>query len=799
MRVLSVLIITLLALTSFVQLPEPGVAQIGGGVDSPQNTWAPYGPLTPNLQLNYYSSETSEFTDFELGHLDLTDWPVPVAKFASYDSNPDFVLSQGQGQYGMYGIDFNYGSSTWTAWGCDWQHGQGTCGIDIREAFAHLIDRQSFVNDGPLQGAGQAIVDPSPPAKDPSGSLLSTQVTWDTLTGQTISGMVVPPSISAFHVAPSPGGFAAPGSPDFCAARDYLIAANIGLQDFNNDCIMDANSPGLGNILSHPIRFMIRSDDPIRKSLGQGFTTAVNQLFGANVVVPTFGSIAQLGTIVFVSAPDGVTDDWDTYTSGWNLGGPFPDHLRPLYGSVFASNQCGGPQNGETVNYGFVCISSFDTYANAAAQTADVTVFKTQTLSAFNEFGKHAGSIPVYARGIRIASLRSMAGVVNQRGQSYPNFWTLVNGHNDTTYTPTNPLYSFGGRTNTIRWGQKQGITQLNPFNAKTLWEFNVIGEVYDTLFAASPIQPASIFCWMCNTYSTSVDFQGNTHFLVNLKGNLRWQDGVPLNASDVKFTLLNMRDVPVAVLSGNVQLLQSVTIFSPFVIDIKMQGQSISHIVNLSGVPIIPRHIWELNGDKSYGDVGKADPAKTSPSYDVLASGTLIGSGPFMCRSVFASDSGRIGTGCARNADGSRAGQALAPGASMLLQAYDLTGAPGNTDPFLQYMRSYNAAWGTGSSTSVESGQYQEFRWADRFGNATVTIRDVASVARCFGATNSTSCPDYQYWLRPALHPSTPNTVGSEVTIVASHFEDAWVSPFSWSGNQSSQPGQTLENIIPF
>jgi len=800
LKIFGLILITALTLSSILfQVPRPVNAIPGGAVDSTTNLWAPYGPRAGNLQYVYYASETSEFVDFENGQLDLTDWPVSKAKFSGYDSNPDFLLTPGQGQYGMYGIDFNYASSTWPAWGCDFQHGNSPCGIEIREAMAHLVDRQAFVNDGPLGGAGQGLADPSPAAKDPSASPLPTQVSWDTLIGQNISGIVHPPDVSAFHIAASPGGFAAVGSPDFCAARDHLIAANIGLRDVNHDCVIDATSPGIANIVAHPIRFMIRSDDVFRQALGIGLSNALNQIFGGFVVSTTIANIAQLGPIVFVSAPEGATDDWDMYTFGWSLPGPFPDHLLQLYYSSAASNQCGGVQNGSALNYGFACISSFDSYVNAASQTADIGTFKTKTLAAFNEWGKHVGNIPSFSRGIRIAALRTLAGAVNQRGASYPNGWTLLNGHNDTSYTPSNPLYRFGGGSNTIRWGQRQGTTVLNPFKAQTLWEFNVIGEVYDTVFAPSPIQPANILCWMCNNYKQSVDVQGNTHFLVQLKTNLRWQDGVTLNASDIKFSLLNYRDVPAAVLSGNVAQLLGVTIYSSSLVDIKMQGQSISHIVNLAGIPIIPKHIWELPGDKMYGDVGKADPAKTSLSYDVINAGAFIGSGPYVCKSLFPPDAGRIGTGCTRNSDGSRGGQALGPQGGILLYPYDRTSEVGNVDPFLQCFRNYNAAWGTGTGTAVQSGQYQEFRWADKYGNATVTLSDVASVAFCYGKTSASGCADYTYWLRPALHPGTPTTIGAEVNVVVSHFEDTWVWPFSWSGDPASQPGLTLENIQPF
>lgn len=718
------------------------------------------------------------------------------AQFASYDNNPDFVLSPGQGQYGMFGIDFNYASSTWRAWGCDFQHGVSACGIEIREAFAHMIDRQSFVNDGPLSGAGQALADPSPPAKDPSATPLSAQVVWDTLTNQNVSGIVHPADVSAFHIAPSPGGFAQPGSPDFCAARSHLIAANIGLKDDNRDCIIDTTSPGLVNIRNNPIRFMVRSDDPNRYALGIGFSSAVNQLFGTSVFTLTVANIAQLAPIVFASSPDGATDDWDLYTFGWSLPGPFPDHLRALYGSVFASDQCGGRTNGETLNYGFLCIPSFDSFIDAASQTPDIATFKTNTLSAFNEFGKHAGNIPIFARGIRVAALRSIAGVVNARGASYPNSWTLLNARNDTSYTPANPLYKFGGGSNIIRWGQRQGTSQLNPFKAETVWEFNVLGEVYDTLFAASPIQPANIICWMCDNYTPSVDPQtGNSHFLVELRQNLRWQDGVALNASDIKFTLLNMRDVPSASIFPNVQQVLAVKILKSSLLDITMQGQSISHLVNLAGVPIIPRHLWELAGDLTYGDVGKADPAKTNTSYDMIAAGTFVGSGPYVCRSVFSVDLGKVGTGCSRNADGSRGGQSLAPGGGILLNAFDFTSKAGNTDPFLQYFRSYNPSWGTGTGTAAQSGQFQEFSWADQNDDGEVTITDAVAVGACWHATAPTiQCPSsaYNYWLRPSLHPASPTEISTETVVLQSHIDEGWVLPQPWTNI-------ALENIVPF
>ena len=777
-------------------IPGPSGGAPTPGVDDPANIWAPYGPRSARIQLNYYASEVSEFTDFQLGHLDLTDWPVSSALYGSFDANPDLVLSVGQGEFGMFGIDFNHNATTWASWGCNFQHGNSACGIEIRQAFAHLIDRSSFVNQGPLQGAGQAIADPTPPAKSPAGSSLPVQNAWDTLSGQTIAGLIQPSTISAFHIAPSPGGFAAQGSSDFCAARNHLINANIGLKDDNLDCVIDPSSPGLPNLSSHPIRFMVRSDDANRRNLGEGLANAINQVLGTNVVNLVEGSIAALGSIVFVSAPDGATDDWDMYTFGWSLGGPFPDHILPLYGNDAASDQCGGTLNGEPLNYGFVCISSFNQLANAAAQTSDINVFISDTTGALDQFGRHAANIPVYSRGIRTAGLRDIAGLVNLRGGGYTNSWTLLDGRDDTSYTPSNPIFAFGGGSNTLRWGQRQGTTHFNPFLASTVWEFNVISEVYDTLLATSPVQPSKVICWMCNSYTQSVDSTGNTHIVFQLRQGLRWQDGPVVDAKDAKFTLLNYRDVPAAVLSGNVEMLLGVNVLSSTVFEVIMRGQSISHLINLAGVPILPRHLWELAGDTTYGDVGRADPAKTSTGYDVLVAGNLIGSGPYVCRSIFPSDLGAVGTGCARSAEGTRAGEALAPGASMLLVSFDRTSEL--ADPFAQYMRSFNTACpssppynasGNGPCSTQPGGQFQEWSWADQNNDGVVDVLDLGSVSTCLNGSGA-ACPvaTFNYWHR--LSSGTLLTL--EAARVASHLDDTWVGPFSWSGS-------VLENITPF
>ncbi len=342
------------------------------------------------------------------------------------------------------------------------------------------------------------------------------------------------------------------------------------------------------------------------------------------------------------------------------------------------------------------------------------------------------------------------------------------------------------------------------------MWEANTLFSVYDTLFATNPVAPNQVYCNMCQTVTPSV-VGGNQEFTVTLRQNLRWQDGVPVDAFDIKFSLLTLRD-EASNFSGGLLELLDVQVLSSSTLTITMRGQSVSHLLDLASPPIIPRHLWECppNGQSAvsgfgpcnpsfYGDVGEADPGKVDPSYDPLAAGTFIGSGPFACLSVFPIDRGRLGTGCASNSDGSRAGQAIS--GTMTLTRYDFTGRLGATDPFAQWFRNNNPSWGTGSnSVAAESGQLQEFLWADRYDNGVVTILDLNSVASCVGrSSNGGPCTDYAYWNRPALHPATPTVVSNELAIVATHLDDEWINPYAWSSSPPSDATSgPMFNIAP-
>jgi hypothetical protein len=576
-------------------------------------------------------------------------------------------------------------------------------------------------------------------------------------------------------------------------------------------CVLTGVNAGVS---THPFRFMIRSTNP-RRTLGQIFTDELNALFGASVVVQRIGSIRELGPIVFNNEP-GHTDDWDSYTYGYSEAGPYGgDALFALYSSQFASPNAGvcGPTAAggdiNTPNTTYLCNPKLDALLKTQSNSATLSSYTTNTLAAMNFIGQLAGDMVSYSPGTRIAALTSVGGLVNAKGFGYNAAVDELNVFKNN-YTPSNAIYAFGGGdATTLRYGQASGTTHLNVFTAATVWEFQTIGQIYDTLLSSNPIQPTQVFSWMADTFTVSVDGTGNTHFLVQLRQNLRFHDGSTVDAKDVAFSLLALRDLaPTAggALSG---LLLSATVLSNTTVDIVFSGQSVLYPVDLEAF-IIPRRLWQCDlvpqndcaagraaviaaggNPTDYTNAGVNVPSgfRASANFDPVTNGALIGSGPFVCKSLFG---GSVGSGCVQNADGSSGTEAVPIGGKVTLVAFDNTGS--SSDPFNQYMRSFNPAWGTGTGTAAESGQFQEFSYADKAKTAIVDITDLGSVAACFGATatGTAACPvaTYNYWHRAAFE-TTAGTISGEVAIVSSHLDDTYISPFTpWTSS-------TMQNII--
>lgn len=735
---LAILVSTLILVASVVPLPVQATHQT--------DPWRPYGPHIQQILVSVFGAESAEFAAFENGDLDLTDWPVFASKEPIYAADSNFHLTPGVAEFGFFDVEFNLAQSFW---GISFQENRGSdgfdspstkqptqAGLEIRKAFAHLIDKESFIADSSLQGRGERIDSPVPTAQ---GLVNPDTGPWDSLH---------PSTVSAYNIAPDPGGFPAVGSLDFRAARDHLLQVrnSQGQQvffDANNDGIID-NPP------QSRLVFYIRSDHPPRLEMGLGLAAAVEALFGgADVVDERPVNIVQATPVVFLT---GEPFDWHMYTGGWRLG-PFWDHLWALYHSQFASSMCGGAFSDFTVNYIFSCTPLLDQRTSDTIFSTTLAGSSISATSALDTFGRNVVTIPVYSPTSRFVYRAGWTGMIDQVGIGPANTWTLLNGRPDGSRPPAIP--------DTLRWGFKQGTSRLNMFHSQTLWEFFILNAIYDSMLIQNPRNPLQLIDWMTTGHRTFVNPSSSelgynppagteTSLRFFLRNNLAWHDGTPFTSDDVKFSILSYRDVPSANLAPSVANVVEVTVLNPTVVDVHLIGVSAFHELNIGLIPIIPRHLWDTHGPTVNDPPdGFPDLEKTALTFDAMESGILVGSGPFKCLDL---DSGQPGGSCSQTGIGDKGGQSIVDGRFLLTRSDS-------------YMRSL--------------GNFAEFSWADQTNDALVNIVDIAGAALCFDQPATGSCA---YWERPSVGIDPTRVDIGEIAAVASRFEETYVSPFLWS-----------------
>lgn len=117
---------------------------------------------------------------------------------------------------------------------------------------------------------------------------------------------------------------------------------------------------------------------------------------------------------------------------------------------------------------------------------------------------------------------------------------------------------------------------------------------------------------WLSDRYEVSSD---GLEWVFYLHPGVKWQDGQPLTADDVKFTFEYIRRHPHSWFSREIGVIESVEVVNDNQVKIRLNTPYAPFLTNIAGgIPIIPKHIWQ----------NIADPMKfTGP----LA---VIGSGPF-------------------------------------------------------------------------------------------------------------------------------------------------------------------------
>lgn len=584
-----------------------------------------------SLSFQFFSGVTSELTALQSGSIDLTDSPCSPSLCASLQTNPNFYVTPATADNGFGDLEFHLGQNFW---GCQLGLGGSACGVNIRQAFAHGLDKNGFVNIA-LSGAGTPADNPVPPSvtlnsPNPCG--------WDTSFPQTGSQCVVnAPGGTAYHLQsasiagvschgnpgiPSFAWTPQCGTPDFCASAQHLIAAGIATGKDPSTCVLTGVSASAS---ANAIQLFVRNDDPSLLSMGQSYAQFICALFtGAFTTGCSSFATVLPGPFTafpgFSTSPTATQLSWWVYT-GYNKAVTTPDQsLLFKYDSQFVSSNpsiqaptgpcsAGATPSYHASNYLYLCNASYDGYvvqgASAPCLTAPGDPTSGQTTPTFancpnttqltsasayyqaqNTFGQNAFAIPVWSGNNQYAYLSNWRGIVNS-ASGFPNFFTLMNA-----YSP-NPAI-----TGTLR----QGLEASDPLNPYLLVpgtvDWAIQSQVYDTLYKLTPF--GQVLDWMAinhqllsNSALPYIPPVGTVVSIRNtLRGDIFWHDGTPVTPYDVAFSFLSLLQAG-APISAGLASVTGITVYNPRQFDINLNFFGPFTLSSLAAVPIVPGRVW--------------------------------------------------------------------------------------------------------------------------------------------------------------------------------------------------------------
>ncbi len=224
----------------------------------------------------------------------------------------------------------------------------------------------------------------------------------------------------------------------------------------------------------------------------------------------------------------------------------------------------------------------------------------------------------VYEAQARIFDLQSMNVLVNvemmnaHRSDRIKNLVPMMGEGIGSFWTDINMEVVKGDGY--VRTGSSIPLKNLNPVAVKDHTEFMELRMIYDRLFRIGPDgkpQP-----WMVESFN----IPNPTTIELKLKKGMKWHDGKPVTAEDVKFSFDYQKEWKAPFFIESLRNVESVSTKGDLEVTIKLSEPYAPFIPNLMGAMfIIPKHIWQDIPAKANVD----DPLN-------FANDQPIGSGPF-------------------------------------------------------------------------------------------------------------------------------------------------------------------------
>ena len=788
--------------------PEPCVTLGSSGACS-GSFWYPAGPAMNTELATIFTDATAEYSNLQSPSpsIDFTDSPIPNSLISSFDLNPNFLVTAPVAQTGYYEIQYMMAQNFW---GCQFSFGDSACGVQIRQGIAHMMDKTSFTNNEVgIAGISTPIDNPVPTTS--AGGLSSPNPCgYDASFPQSGPNCIVgAPGGTSYHLAAATGAdgypwLAAHGSADLNAAAQHFVNAGLATGFNSTTSVLTGINPAAA---SNPVRFFIRSDDTARLDLGQSLEAQVCYLFTGSYTVPCTYLDAILGPVTafpgFTTSKTSLNLTWWIYTAAYSYVPFFDDSLYFTYNSRFVSGIPSiQPPNGpcsslavptaSAANYMYLCSPQYDTLSSQIESASSLAQAVTFGVQAEAYFGANAFTLPIFERNLQFGYLNNgWTRVINHNSAGLPNYFTWLNAWN-----PAPPV------SGTIRQGLSQTTRSVNPYIASTVQDSYIVGNVYDSLYAANPLAPAQSINWMtvstAQLSNSSLTYTAPAHTLTTYRFTLRhdlfFQDGRMVTAYDVAFSYLSLLGSGANFGTGAAPM-TGVTVLGPSQFDIGVSSIGPFVLPNLTNLPIVPARYWTNSGSPAWDSATMTCTSNTSCSigqytlagstvncalncspfsaslmtfnsvdvsatFDPIFAHTFLGSGPWTCGVVTSSGSGTC----------TPLGQENPPPGG---GSYTLTRFGAGVTACQQS----NCYFRSSSTTAL-------WIWSGDNGDITHDFLNFAHIEACFNQPVSLTgtCGPLQQGIG---NPGTGNRVSlSQVSVALRFFGVSWVAPFDWQTN---------------
>ncbi|MCD7954051.1 MAG: ABC transporter substrate-binding protein [Synergistaceae bacterium] len=225
-------------------------------------------------------------------------------------------------------------------------------------------------------------------------------------------------------------------------------------------------------------------------------------------------------------------------------------------------------------------------------------------------------SVPIYSR-ISVAAISGKwKNIFTTDKMTADNMWTLL------TAEPKD------GKMRPLTMLLPEEPRNLNPFTASSAYSWQVLGMIYETMLSTNPYtlenMPGLAASWDINTAGEGKS--RHTELTFKIRRGLRWNDGSPLTARDIKASIDFIHKNKIPRFFDSVKNIRSVETPDDYTLRVVMEGVSYWYLDNVAGIPALPQKVVaDIKDWQSW------DPLSTKNAGGPRG---LVGSGPFMLKS---------------------------------------------------------------------------------------------------------------------------------------------------------------------